>query len=141
MFKLIQKSLKGEKGFTLIELLVVVAIIGILVAIAIPQFSAYKKNANDASAQADIHSMQLAAEGYYASNSNLYPVTVTYGPGPATVAATDPLGTAGFAKVSTGNTLTFTNTSVAGTQAYTITASNVGGSKTYTFNSLSGGLQ
>jgi prepilin-type N-terminal cleavage/methylation domain-containing protein len=55
-------------GFTLIELLVVVAIIGILAAIAIPQFAAYRQRGFDAKANTDLRAAATAEEAYYASN-------------------------------------------------------------------------
>ena len=55
-----------EKGFTLIELLVVIAIIGILAAIAIPQFAEYRARGFDARAKSDLRNVASAEEAYYA---------------------------------------------------------------------------
>jgi len=58
--------LRSESGFTLIELLIVVAIIGILAAIAIPQFEAYRKRGFEAAVKSDLKNAAVAQEAYYA---------------------------------------------------------------------------
>lgn len=65
---MLKKFRKNQKGFTLIELLIVVAIIGILAAIAIPQFSAYRKRAYNSAAQSDLRNFKTTMEADFADN-------------------------------------------------------------------------
>ena len=61
-------KLEDDKGFTLIELLIIIAIIGILAAIAIPQFSAYKQRTYNSDTQAILHNLYLSCKAYWADN-------------------------------------------------------------------------
>jgi prepilin-type N-terminal cleavage/methylation domain-containing protein len=64
-----KKMLKNKKGFTLIELMIVVAIIGILAAIAIPNFMNYQCKARQSEAKSNLGAIRVAQETYMAENN------------------------------------------------------------------------
>ena len=102
-----------ERGFTLVELLVVIAIIGVLAAIAIPQYNDYKTNGYDASALSDLRNAITAQEAYFVDNSEY--------------AAALPLP--GFELTSD------VTVELTGGETFTITSWHSRGSRTYSFDS------
>lgn len=121
------RFVKKDEGFTLIELMIVIAIIGILAAIAIPQFNAYRARSYNASSNTDIRNAMTAQEGYYidkdeyANGANgLAALTANYGL----------LTSDGSIVRVTGNTTTYSvlsYNSKAGSYAVTYTVTGPGG--------------
>jgi prepilin-type N-terminal cleavage/methylation domain-containing protein len=77
---------KSKKGFTLIELMVVIVIIGILVAIALPNFISAQDRAKVSSVKANMHTVQTAAETYAVDWGGVYPSLLGNGSGDGLVA-------------------------------------------------------
>lgn len=71
------QKMRNRKGFTLIELLIVVAIIGILAAVAIPQFSSYRAKAYNSAGNSDLKNLKTGMEAFMADNQQ-YPDDVQY---------------------------------------------------------------
>jgi type IV pilus assembly protein PilA len=106
---------KNEKGFTLIELMIVIAIIGILAAIAIPNFISYRKRSYNTSANADIKNLYTSAQAYYTDH-------------PAGAATRDDLTAYGF-RQTTNVTVTLTG---ATQSSFGATTYHLSGDRTYT---------
>ncbi len=114
---------RNSQGFTLIELLIVVVIIGILAAIAIPQFASTKEKAFDSAAKSDIRNMQTAQEGYFADNQEYAAVSVSA----ETNGGTADLGDGTIFKASPQVAVTV----ATATNGYTITALHSGSSTSW----------
>jgi len=125
MLKAFSKK-EGQKGFTLIELMIVIAIIGILAAIAIPQFMQYRQRGYKASVQTDAKNAHTAVNAYMVDFPGGNPPAVTIGPEQTSTVYTAARTSKGNTVViAEGGSLTARNTNLGANYTVEITASGV----------------
>jgi type II secretion system protein G len=100
----------NQKGFTIIELLVVIVIIGILVALALPNLFAAQKRGRDADRKNELKNLQQKLETHYNDNDAYPAALANLNPAPTADETTDPKGNA------------YTYAPAADSQSYTLTA-------------------
>jgi prepilin-type N-terminal cleavage/methylation domain-containing protein len=132
MHRLRTKIGRGDRGFTLVELLIVVAIIGILAAIAIPQFAAYRTRSYNAAGTSDMRNVRTVQESLFADNSSYAPAALGTGD---LLFVFDGANVATFSvskNVYMGvNTLAAAPTATVVATTYTITDKNTAGDRTF----------